>query len=85
MPRLSLFQIFGTPRGHPKSQPFNDHVMSFYYLDNKVWVRHYQIADVATDKTAKKRVLREGQEPTMLVEIGPRCVECGAMTVCHPA
>lgn len=88
-------QTFGTPRGHPKSQPFNDHIMSFYYLDGKIWVRHYQvrwrvdnvvrlrvslprcwrvaqIADVATDKTTKSRVLRAGEEPTVLVEIGPR-------------
>jgi ribosome biogenesis protein BRX1 len=28
--------IFGTPRGHPKSKPFVDRVMSFYYADNKV-------------------------------------------------
>ena len=28
--------IFGTPRGHPKSKPFVDRVMAFYYVDNKV-------------------------------------------------
>jgi ribosome biogenesis protein BRX1 len=28
--------IFGTPRGHPKSKPFVDRVMAFYYADNKV-------------------------------------------------
>ena len=28
--------VFGTPRGHPKSKPFVDRVMSFYYADNKV-------------------------------------------------
>jgi ribosome biogenesis protein BRX1 len=27
---------FGTPRGHPKSKPFVDRVMAFYYADNKV-------------------------------------------------
>ena len=33
----SLFtDIFGTPRGHPKSKPFVDRVMAFYYADNKV-------------------------------------------------
>jgi ribosome biogenesis protein BRX1 len=28
--------IFGTPRGHPKSKPFVDRVMAFCYADNKV-------------------------------------------------
>jgi ribosome biogenesis protein BRX1 len=27
---------FGTPRGHPKSKPFVDRVMAFYYADSKV-------------------------------------------------
>ena len=30
--------VFGTPRGHPKSKPFVDRVMAFYYADNKVSV-----------------------------------------------
>ena len=28
--------VFGTPRGHPKSKPFVDRVMGFYYADGKV-------------------------------------------------
>ena len=28
--------VFGTPRGHPKSKPFVDRVMAFYYADQKV-------------------------------------------------
>ena len=28
--------VFGTPRGHPKSKPFIDRVMSFYFADGKV-------------------------------------------------
>jgi ribosome biogenesis protein BRX1 len=28
--------IFGTPRGHPKSKPFVDRVMAFYYADDRV-------------------------------------------------
>ena len=31
-------QVFGTPRNHPKAKPFHDHVMSFFWLDGKVWV-----------------------------------------------
>jgi len=28
--------VFGTPRGHPKSKPFVDRVMAFYYADERV-------------------------------------------------
>ena len=40
-PHLKLLKelfidIFGTPRGHPKSKPFVDRVMAFYFADNKV-------------------------------------------------
>ncbi len=31
-----LIDVFGTPRGHPKSKPFVDRVMGFYYADKKV-------------------------------------------------
>ena len=31
-----LIDIFGTPRGHPKSKPFVDRVITFFYADNKV-------------------------------------------------
>ncbi|KAL3762146.1 hypothetical protein ACHAWU_001597 [Discostella pseudostelligera] len=31
-----LVDVFGTPRGHPKSKPFVDRVMGFYYADKKV-------------------------------------------------
>jgi ribosome biogenesis protein BRX1 len=31
-----LVDTFGTPRGHPKSKPFVDRVMAFYYADKKV-------------------------------------------------
>ena len=29
-------EVFGTPRGHPKSKPFVDRVMCFFYADNRV-------------------------------------------------
>jgi len=35
--------VFGTPRGHPKSKPFVDRVMAFYYADNKVRLCSYFI------------------------------------------
>ena len=67
-------QAFATPRGHPKSQPFHDHVINVGYADGKVWVRHYQIVDTAVDAKAIAKLLADGEQPTVLVEIGPRFV-----------
>ncbi|EAN92501.1 putative ribosome biogenesis protein [Trypanosoma cruzi] len=54
----SLLQMaFNTPRYHPKSKPFIDHIICFFYLDHHIWFRHYQITD---------------GEPRALMEIGPR-------------
>ncbi|XP_035220721.1 ribosome biogenesis protein BRX1 homolog isoform X2 [Stegodyphus dumicola] len=57
-PILSFDSIFGTPKNHPKSQPFFDHVYNFAILDNRIWFRNYQIED----------------DGASLVEIGPRFV-----------
>jgi ribosome biogenesis protein BRX1 len=73
--KAMFIDVFGAPRGHPKSKPFIDRVMSFHHADGKVWVRNYQILDAADgDKRAEAGALREGREPTQLVEIGPRFV-----------
>ena len=109
-------------------QPFFDHVLGFYIVDGKVWVRHYQVIGCvcvvgmclarisihsqlpgvmthteyqtqtqtsctgdnpcvrqpcgglvgtqmvanAQDKKTEKKVLRAGEDPVTLVEIGPR-------------
>lgn len=53
-----LTQVFGVPNHHPKSQPFVDRVVSFTYLDNRIWYRHYQILS----------------EDGGLSEVGPRFV-----------
>lgn len=73
--------IFGTPRGHPKSKPFVDRVMGFYYADNKIWVRNYQIQEAqATNAKEEAELLKaeRGTEgaglQTSLIEIGPRFV-----------
>ncbi|XP_074546759.1 ribosome biogenesis protein BRX1 homolog [Halichoeres trimaculatus] len=51
-------QTFSTPRYHPKSQPFVDHIFTFTIADNRIWFRNYQIIE----------------EDASLVEIGPRFV-----------
>ncbi|KAG9488397.1 hypothetical protein GDO78_007941 [Eleutherodactylus coqui] len=53
-----FIQTFGTPRYHPKSQPFVDHVFTFSIADKRIWFRNYQIIE----------------EDASLVEIGPRFV-----------
>ncbi|XP_077593890.1 ribosome biogenesis protein BRX1 homolog [Stigmatopora nigra] len=53
-----FIQTFSTPRYHPQSQPFVDHVLTFTIVDNRIWFRNYQIIE----------------EDAALVEIGPRFV-----------
>ena len=60
-----LQQIFVTPKGHQKSKPFFDHVLSFTICDSRIWLRNYQVV-VALDK---KKVTKES---VTLVEVGPR-------------
>lgn len=40
---IVLLQTFSTPRYHPKSQPFVDHVFTFTIADNRIWFRNYQV------------------------------------------
>jgi len=64
----SMFiQAFGTPRNHPKCKPFHDHVMCFYWMDHKIWFRHYQISP-------ETPLDRDDPERQALTEIGPRFV-----------
>jgi len=69
--------VFGTPRGHPKSKPFVDRVMGFYYADGKIWVRNYQIleesASTAKEAHSQKKLTGHAHS-TSLIEIGPRFV-----------
>lgn len=69
-----LSQSFGTPRGHPRSKPFVDHIMSFSLLDGRIWFRHFQITDTSMDPKEVKKLVKEGKETVNLVEIGPRFV-----------
>merc|ERR1712070_1298929 len=62
-----LIQAMGTPRNHPKQKPFHDHVMSFHYLDGKIWFRHYQISPMTNEDA-------NDPERQLLTEIGPRFV-----------
>lgn len=72
-----FIDVFGTPRGHPKSKPFIDRVMGFYHADGKIWVRNYQIkeepATTAKESQLQKKLTGHAHS-TDLIEIGPRFV-----------
>ena len=64
--REVLCQIFSTPPLHPKKKPFFDHIMSFSIVDDRVWIRNYQVSpESATKKVASA-------DDLTLVEVGPR-------------
>jgi len=53
-----FLQVFGTPKAHPKSKPFIDHIFSFYFVDNRIWFRNYQLvydAEVSGGKQVPKK------------------------------
>jgi ribosome biogenesis protein BRX1 len=59
-----LTDVFSTPKGHPKSKPFVDRIMSFFIINNNIWIRNYQIIQKS----------EKGDGDTNLIEIGPRMV-----------
>jgi ribosome biogenesis protein BRX1 len=63
-----LHQAFNTPKNHPKSKPFIDHVISFNYYLGKIWFRQYQIVNQHEEKFTEK----DDIEKLTLIEIGPR-------------
>ena len=58
-----LTHIFAPPKGHPRSKPFHDHVLTFSLLEGRILVRHYQVVPPLKDRK---------KEQGSLVEIGPR-------------
>eukprot|EP00173_Palmaria_palmata_P003133 Plantae.Rhodophyta-Palmaria_palmata.ctg32503.p1 GENE.Plantae.Rhodophyta-Palmaria_palmata.ctg32503~~Plantae.Rhodophyta-Palmaria_palmata.ctg32503.p1 ORF type:complete len:186 (+),score=32.27 Plantae.Rhodophyta-Palmaria_palmata.ctg32503:38-559(+) len=67
--RELLTQVFTAPAGHRRTKPFVDHIIAFYVVDHRIWMRHYQIVDAALDdKMADK------DTESAVVEIGPRLV-----------
>lgn len=65
-----LLHNFGVPPQSRKTKPFFDHVMSFSIVDDKVWVRTFEISHAARNTEE----YQEEQEDISLVEIGPRFV-----------
>ena len=64
-----LTQAFAAPNGHTRTKPFVDHILTFFIVDGRIWVRHYQIVDAALDDKAQNKDIE-----STVVEIGPRFV-----------
>jgi len=63
-------QIFGTPKMHPKSKPFIDHVIQFGITHgSRIWFRNYQIVEEHMPHNPQGQ-----KEETSLMEMGPRFV-----------
>ncbi|SCU85364.1 LANO_0C04060g1_1 [Lachancea nothofagi CBS 11611] len=66
---------FGVPPNARKMKPFIDHVMSFSIVDDKIWVRTYEISHKARNQDEyEENKEQKDQEDVSLVEIGPRFV-----------
>lgn len=83
-----LTDAFGTPRGHPKSKPFLDHIMSFFIIKNNIctFVSHHTALNVlhctyclflsagVRNFQIVDKSERKSDGDMSLVEIGPRFV-----------
>ncbi|ORZ32201.1 Brix domain-domain-containing protein [Catenaria anguillulae PL171] len=67
-----LTQTFNVPKAHRRSKPFFDHVLMFAWVDNKVWVRNFQITETAPTGTVFKP--NSNANEVALNEVGPRFV-----------
>ena len=63
-----LIQAFNSPKGHPKTRPFYDHILSFSFIDNNIFFRNYQILNEIKEKYKNE----DSEEKINLLEIGPR-------------
>jgi ribosome biogenesis protein BRX1 len=59
---------FNSPKNHPKTKPFYDHMLCFYNVNNHIFFKSYQIVN-----ELKERFLdTDDIDKLQLVEIGPR-------------
>ena len=63
-----FIQTFNSPRGHPKTRPFYDHQISFYNINNQIFIRVYQILNEIKEKFTNS----DQEDKIQLLEIGPR-------------
>ena len=63
-----FIQTFNSPKGHPKTRPFYDHQISFYNINNQIFIRVYQILNEIKEKFTNS----DQEDKIQLLEIGPR-------------
>lgn len=63
-----LMHTFNTPKNHPKSKPFYDHVLSFNNVNDNIFFRNFQIVNELKDKFCDG----DDVDKLQLIEIGPR-------------
>ena len=63
-----LIQAFNSPKGHPKTRPFYDHILSFSVINNNIFFRNYQILNEIKEKYKNE----DSEDKINLLEIGPR-------------
>jgi ribosome biogenesis protein BRX1 len=73
IPHLQLLKemfihTFNSPKNHPKTKPFYDHIMTFYNVNNHIFFRNFQIVNDMKERFTDTDDISKLQ----LVEIGPR-------------
>jgi ribosome biogenesis protein BRX1 len=73
LPHLKLMKelfkhTFNSPKNHPKTKPFYDHIICFYNVNNHIFFRNYQILNELKERFCEG----DDTEKLQLSEIGPR-------------
>lgn len=73
LPHLKLLKemfknTFNSPKNHPKTKPFYDHMICFYNVNNHIFFRNYQIVNELKEKFLET----DDTDKLQLIEIGPR-------------
>jgi ribosome biogenesis protein BRX1 len=63
-----LIQTFNSPKGHPKTRPFYDHIISFCCINDNIFFRNFQILNDIKEKFKNE----DSEDKLNLLEIGPR-------------
>lgn len=73
LPHMKLLKeifkhAFNSPKNHPKTKPFYDHMICFYNVNNNIFFRNYQILNELREKFMEG----DSTDKLQLSEIGPR-------------
>lgn len=63
-----FIHTFNSPKNHPKTKPFYDHMICFYNVNNNIFFRNYQLLNELKEKFCEG----DSTEGLQLSEIGPR-------------